>query len=132
MLVSLATDSTATNPMQKKILINLALMLVGCFVMRLGGYWLDIGTGLFLLGSVMAFFCVRDIIHRALQRRGLDVSRDRVLVHLCAVVIAALAAVMTLDDTDPRMAGIRWPLIIGLVLGVYAFDALWRLLFGRR
>jgi hypothetical protein len=118
--------------MQKKILINLALMLVGCLVVRLGGHWLDIGTGLFLLGSVMAFFCVRDIIHRALQGRGLDVSRDRVLVHLCAVVMAALAAVMTLDDTDPRMAGIRWPLIIGLVLGVYAFDALWRLLFGRR
>jgi hypothetical protein len=30
------------------------------------------------------------------------------------------------------MAGIRWPLIIGLALSVYAFDSLWRLLFGRR
>ena len=118
--------------MHKKIVINLALMLVGCFVVRLGGHWLDIGIGLFLLGSVMALFCVRDITHRALQRRGLDVSRDRVLVHLCAVVMAALGAAMTLDDTDPRMAGIRWPLIIGLALSVYAFDALWRLIFGRR
>lgn len=118
--------------MQKKIVIDLALMLVSCFVVRLGGRWLDIGIGLFLLGSVMALFCVRDIIHLALQRRSLDVSRDRVLVHVCAVVMAALGAVMTLDDTDPRMGGIRWPLIIGLALGVYALDALWRLLFGRR
>lgn len=39
---------------------------------------------------------------------------------------------MTLDDTDPRMADIRWPLIIGLALGVYAFDPLWLLPFGRR
>lgn len=131
-LVCLVNSSTATIPMQKKILIDLALMLVGCFVVRLGGYWLDIGIGLFLLGCVMALFRVRDIIHRTLQRRGLDVSRDRVLVHLCAVVMAAFGAAMTLDDTDPRMAGIRWPLIIGLALSVYAFDALWRLLFGRR
>jgi hypothetical protein len=116
--------------MQKKILIDLALMLLGCFVVRLGDYWLNIGIGLFLLGCVMALFRVRDIIHRALQRRGLDISRDRVLVHLCAVVMAALGAALTLDD--PRMAGIRWPLIIGLALCVYAFDALWRRLFGRR
>ena len=94
--------------------------------------WLDIGIGLFLLGSVMALFCVRDIIRRALQRHGLDVSRDRVLVHLCAVVGATLGAVTTLDDTDLRMAGICWPFIIGLAPGAYAVDALWQLFFGRR
>lgn len=118
--------------MQNKILTNLALMLAGCFVVNLGGYWLDIGIGLLLLGSIMALFCVRELIYRALQRRGRESSRDRVLVHLCAVVIASIAAAMTFDDSDPRMAGIRWPLIIGLALGVYAFGALWRLLFRRR
>lgn len=118
--------------MHKKILIELAMMLAGCFVATLGGHWMEVGIGLLLLGSIMVLFRVRDIIHRALQRRGFGISRDAVLVHLCAVVMAALGAAMTLDDTDPRLTGIRWPLIIGLALGVYAFDALWRLLFGRR
>lgn len=127
-----ANSFTATILMQKKIVIDLALILVGWFVMHLGGHWLDIGIGLFLLGSVMSLLDLRDIIYRALQRRGWDVSRGRVLVHLCAAMMAALGMSMTLDDSDPRLTGIRWPLIIGLALAVYAFDALWRLLFGRR
>lgn len=74
----LMNSSTDTTSMQKKILINLALKVVGCFVVCLGGYWLDIGIGLLLLGSVMALFCVREIIYRAVRRRGLEISHDRV------------------------------------------------------
>lgn len=118
--------------MQMKIVIDVALMLIGCLVVRLNNHWVEIGIGLFLVGSIMALFSVRDIIHGTLQRRGFGVSRDRVLVHLCAIVMAAIGAAMTFDDTDPRMAGIRWPLIIGLPLCIYALDGLLRLLFARR
>lgn len=36
-LMFLANSPTETAPMQTKILINLALMLAGCFVVNLGG-----------------------------------------------------------------------------------------------
>jgi hypothetical protein len=83
-------------------------------------------------GAVLALSRLRVVVQALLRRSGrrIDIvsDGDRIRIHLCALLMAVFAATQTFGFDVPREYGIRWQLTIGLPLGVYAFDGLWRLM----
>jgi hypothetical protein len=121
--------------MLERVLWNIGLITLAVMLLAVKtSPWLDIGIGLLILGSVLTLFTIRDAIVLALQRSGRSADRDRVLVHLGAVIMAMIAAPAFFSDA-PRVHSVRWYLMVGLPLSLYLFSFLWgvmtRCLFGR-
>jgi hypothetical protein len=114
--------------MLKILCIHVPLMVFGGLLSTCAGAWRQVGYGMMLTGAVLALSRLRIVVQAMLQKSGREIDGDRVRIHLCALLMAVFAVSQTFGSDVPREYGIRWQLTIGLPLGVYAFDGLWRLM----
>lgn len=89
-----------------------------------GSAWQTFGMAVLIPAAVSLLFSARDLIHLALQRRGIATLKATVFTHLCAGLMLLLALA---TGADPRLqGGTRWALLAGLPWSVYLFRWLYR------
>ncbi len=105
-----------------KIALSVGTMLAGLAVLGASGEGTlgNVGVGIFLVGSVVLLYAVRDAICAALRLRGRPADPGRVFTHLCAGLMFLLGLGMF---TEPRLAGPwRWVMLFMLPAMFYALS----------
>ncbi len=105
-----------------KIALSVGAMLAGLAVLGASGKGTlgNVGVGIFLVGSVVLLYAVRDAICAALRLRGRPADPGRVFTHLCAGLMFLLGLGMF---TEPRLAGPwRWVMLFMLPAMFYALS----------
>jgi hypothetical protein len=111
----------------KKILLTVGLILVAMPLIAYGGGgpWTTVGIGFLLVAAILTLLNVRDAICLGLRRFGLAGERNKVLVHLCAALMALFALTVAFGEVEARLHAIRWYLLLGLPMEVYLFSFLY-------